>query len=137
MVRTGKVIAAEGNRLQVCFERPEMCAHCGACVGGHHIHEETVQIKGHAQVGDRVSVEMPDAKIVKVSLIAYVIPLVGLLIGLLIGQSLMQSDLWAALTGLIGLGCGLLVVRVFDRKLGARPAWQPRLLEVHPAGTEQ
>ena len=29
MLRSGKVVAAENGVLEVCFERPEACAHCG------------------------------------------------------------------------------------------------------------
>ncbi len=103
---------------------------------GREPHEELVKIEGIAAVGDTVAVEMPDAKIVKVSLIAYMIPLIGLLIGLLIGQTLLNSDLWAAFTGLIGLAAGILAVRIFDRKLGTQKTWQPKLLSVyHPEDT--
>lgn len=135
MVRTGKVVGTDGKTIDVCFERPEMCAQCGACMG-RKPHEETVKIEGTAAVGDTVAVEMPDAKIVKVSLIAYIIPLVGLLAGLLIGQVLLKSDIWAAVTGLVGLGGGILVARVFDKRLGAQKAWQPRLLAVHHSTDE-
>ena len=132
MVRTGRVIGTQDGVLEVCFERPEMCAQCGACMG-HKPHEETVKIEGDAMVGDTVAVEMPDAKIVKVSLIAYIIPLIGLLLGLLIGQTLLNNDLWAAVIGLIGLAAGVLTARIFDRKLGAQKSWQPKLLSVyHP-----
>ncbi len=135
MVRTGKVVGISGKAIEVCFERPEMCAQCGACMG-HKPHEETVRIEGSAEIGDTVAVEMPDAKIVKVSLIAYIIPLIGLMIGLLIGQVLLKSDLWAALTGLLGLGTGILVTRMLDKRLGAQKAWQPKLLAVHHSTNE-
>ena len=135
MVRTGKVVGISGKAIEVCFERPEMCAQCGACMG-HKPHEETVRIEGSAEIGDTVAVEMPDAKIVKVSLIAYIIPLIGLMIGLLIGQVLLKSDLWAALTGLLGLGAGILITRMLDKRLGAQKAWQPKLLAVHHSTNE-
>ena len=135
MVRTGKVVGISGKAIEVCFERPEMCAQCGACMG-HKPHEETVRIEGSAELGDTVAVEMPDAKIVKVSLIAYIIPLIELMIGLLIGQVLLKSDLWAALTGLLGLGAGILVTRMLDKRLGAQKAWQPKLLAVHHSTNE-
>ena len=135
MVRTGKVVGISGKAIEVCFERPEMCAQCGAGMG-HKPHEETVRIEGSAEIGDTVAVEMPDAKIVKVSLIAYIIPLIGLMIGLLIGQVLLKSDLWAALTGLLGLGAGILVTRMLDKRLGAQKAWQPKLLAVHHSTNE-
>ena len=131
MIRTGKVVGIQGNSLEVCFERPEMCAKCGACMG-REAHKETVKIAGSASVGDTVTVEMPDAKIVKVSLIAYIIPLTGLLIGLLIGQALLKTDIWAAVFGLAGMGCGILITRMLDRRLGTKASWQPKLLEVNP-----
>ena len=31
MLRSGKVVAAENGVLEVCFERPEACAHCESC----------------------------------------------------------------------------------------------------------
>ena len=135
MVRTGKVVGTDGKTLDVCFERPEMCAKCGACMG-RKPHELTVGIEGKAEIGDTVDVEMPDAKIVKVSLIAYIIPLIGLLIGLLIGQTLINNDIWAAVIGLIGLGAGFLIARTFDKRLGAQKEWQPKLLAVHHPTTE-
>ena len=35
MVRTGKVVSAENGSMQVCFERPEACAHCRRCAYPH------------------------------------------------------------------------------------------------------
>ena len=132
MVRTGKVVGTGNGMLEVCFERPEMCAQCGACAG-RKPHEETVKIAGQAEIGDTVNVEMPDAKIVKVSLIAYIIPLIGLLLGLLLGQAVLKTDLWAAVFGLAGLGTGILISRMFDRRLSKKKEWQPQLLSVdHP-----
>ena len=130
MLRTGKVVQKNGEDLEVCFERPEMCAHCGAC-SGQHVHEETVRIEGKANVGDKVTVEMPDSKIVKVSLIAYVIPLVGLMCGLMIGQTFLKKDVWAAVTGILGLAGGLVVTRLLDRRLGQKAGWKPKLLYVN------
>ena len=136
MIRTGRVVASSNGILQICFERPEMCAQCGACMG-HKPHEETVQVKGSGEVGDIAAVEMPDAKIVKVSLIAYIIPLITLMIGLLIGQTLLKSDLWAALCGIAALALGLLAVRLFDRRLGRQKAWQPQLVAVSKPAPSQ
>ena len=54
MLRSGKVVAAENGVLEVCFERPEACAHCGQC-GGQK--EETfVKIPGSAPVGRWIDV---------------------------------------------------------------------------------
>ena len=72
----------------------------------------------------------PDAQIVKVSLIAYVIPLVFLMAGLVIGQNVLGSDGWAAGLGVGLLAVGLLVVRLIDKRLGGKPCWKPKLIKV-------
>ncbi|MBQ8082212.1 MAG: SoxR reducing system RseC family protein [Clostridia bacterium] len=129
MIRTGRVVESAKGQLKVCFDRPEMCESCGACAG-HAAHKELITVEGEGSVGDVAAVEMPDAKIVKVSLIAYIIPLVGLMLGLLIGQTLTGTDLWAALLGVAGLALGLLIVRLADRRLGRRAEWTPKLIAV-------
>ena len=111
MIRTGRVVEAKGGSLKVCFDRPEMCASCGKC-GAHGVHQELVTVQGEADVGNWVQVEMPDAQIVKVSLIAYVIPLVFLMAGLVIGQNILGTDAWAAGLGIGLMAVGLLIVRL-------------------------
>ena len=129
MIRTGRVVEAKDGSLKVCFNRPEMCASCGKC-GAHGVHQELVTVQGEAQVGNWVQVEMPDAQVVKVSLIAYVIPLVFLMAGLVIGQNVLGTDAWAAGLGIGLMAAGLLVVRLIDKRLGGRPGWKPRLVNV-------
>ena len=129
MIRTGRVVEAKDGSLKVCFDRPEMCASCGKC-GAHGVHQELVTVQGEAQVGNWVQVEMPDAQVVKVSLIAYVIPLVFLMAGLVIGQNVLGTDAWAAGLGIGLMAAGLLVVRLIDKRLGGRPGWKPRLVNV-------
>ena len=131
MIRTGRVVEAKGGSLKVCFDRPEMCASCGKC-GAHGVHQELVTVQGEADVGNWVQLEMPDAQIVKVSLIAYVIPLVFLMAGLVIGQNVLGTDAWAAGLGIGLMAVGLLIVRLIDRRLGGRPGWKPRLVNVLP-----
>lgn len=140
MIRTGRVVEANQGSLKVCFDRPEMCASCGKC-GVHGEHQELVTVDGEAAAGSWVQVEMPDAQVVKVSLIAYVIPLVFLMAGLVIGQNVLGSDGWAAGLGVGLLAVGLFVVRLIDKRLGGKPGWKPKLIKVfeempHPLNDE-
>lgn len=129
MIRTGRVVEANEGSLKVCFDRPEMCASCGKC-GVHGAHEELVTVQGEAAPGAWVQVEMPDANIVRVSVIAYVIPLMLLMLGLMLGQNVLGSDGWAAGLGVALLGVGFLIVRLIDRRLGGKPGWKPKLVGV-------
>ena len=127
MIRTGKVIKADGDTLSVCFERPEMCQHCGAC---GHKQESLVKIKGQAQAGDRVLVDMPEAQLLRTSLFTYLVPILSLLLGLLIGSRITDSEQGAALCGLVGLILSLAFVILYDRYLGKHRHTIPQIIAV-------
>ena len=128
MIRTGKIVESQTGRLRVCFDRPEMCEHCGACTG--HAHQETVTLYGEGNVGDLVQVEMPDAKVLGASALAYAVPLGGLLLGLAAGQILFQSDIAAAIGGALGLAICWLALHIFDKKMGKSSSFRPKLIAV-------
>ncbi len=129
MLRNGRVVGKEGERLSVCFERPEMCAKCGACMGRSH--QTLVTVAGDAEIGDTVDVEMADAQVVKASAAAYLVPLVGLLGGLLLASLCTKNELFIAAAGALGLGLSWVVQTAIDRSLRRKQSWQPRLIAVH------
>ncbi|HSK69457.1 MAG TPA: SoxR reducing system RseC family protein [Candidatus Limnocylindria bacterium] len=128
MIRTGKVIQAEGETLKVCFSRMGACADCGMCGTGR---DSVVTLRGAAQEGDTVEVEMPDARVLKASLVTYALPLVTLILGMWAGTALYpSSDLHTALGAAAGLGLGIIALRAIDRRLGGNRGWQPRIVSV-------
>ncbi len=136
MIRSGKVVAAQGNTLKVCFSRLEACDSCNLC--GSSRNDTTVTIRGTAQVGDLVEVDMPDSQVLKVSLLAYALPLLGLLLGLWLGNQLFPGqELAVLLCGLAALGLSLLGLKRLDGRLGLNANWQPRLIAVLPPGADQ
>ena len=60
MVRTGRVVAQENGQIEVCFDRPEACAHCGGC---GQKQRTLLRFPGEAAVGSRVDVEMPEGRL--------------------------------------------------------------------------
>ena len=132
MLRTGKVVAAENGELEVCFERPEACAHCGAC-GGQKT-ETLVKIPGSVPVGRWIDVDMPEGQVLKASLLAYVIPLVMLLGGLALGSVLFEQEVWWAVTGIVCMCLSWLVLRLIDKNMRNRDKWQPKIVRVHDEG---
>ena len=129
MIRTGKVIQAEGEALSVCFNRLQSCEHCGMCGSGR---DSVLVLTGKADIGDMVEVEMPDAKVLKASIVTYFFPLIGLVIGLALGALLNPAnDLAILLFGIVGFGLTMAGVKMIDRRLGRNPRWQPRIVAVH------
>lgn len=132
MLRTGKVISQGTGEILVSFERPEACAHCGACAGQKE--ETQVTIPGSAPVGRWVDVEMPDAQVLKASVLAYVIPLVMLLCGLGLGSLIFESEALWAVCGIALMAASWFVLRWIDGRMKRQPRWQPKILLVHQEG---
>ena len=129
MLRTGRVISSEKGQVEVCFERPEACARCGACAGQKH--HTLVKISGNAPVGSQVDVEMPDQQVVKASLLGYVLPLMMLLLGMALGTLLFNNEGMWAILGLIFMGLSWLILRLTEKKMRKRAIWQPKILAIH------
>ena len=146
MQRTGIVVARVGGQLTVLFERPEACEKCGACGGRRHGHRITLNDSADgAAVGDLVTVDMPEARVVSASALAYLIPLAGLLTGLIVGAGQaeriapgMSVDLSAALCALAGLALSLPVLMLADRAVRGKARWTPKIVSIlHSAPGEQ
>ena len=68
MTNKGVVTAVNGDTLTVAFERHEACGDCHACMhGSENCAKHTVSLKGRAQVGDIIEVEMDDSHVMEAS----------------------------------------------------------------------
>ncbi len=136
MIQTGKVIEAKGDALKVCFQRPEMCAHCKMCSAGQKEDGTVVTIvalRGSARKGDTVDVDLPDRQLLRYTAAAYLIPLAFLLLGLLLSTLLRLTEVYQAAAALILLGIGLLIVFFYDKHLIKKKNALPTLVKVYPA----
>lgn len=132
MIRTGFVKEKKGDQLRVCFDRPEACEGCKGCAKGLLPKKELLTITGQAEVGDMVDVEMPEAQMLKASMLAYAMPLALFLIGLGVGSAARLSDGVTALIALVCLGLGYAAARMIDKKLGRRRRWKTAIVNVYP-----
>ena len=136
MIQTGKVVAVKGSQIQVCFQRPEMCAHCKMCETGLKEDGTVITLNGHANIGDTVDVYLPEKQLLRHTAAAYLIPLLALLLGLLLSSLMDFSEALQAVTALAFTGLGLLCVRLYDRFLSEKKNALPSVVAVHP-GIEQ
>ena len=138
MTNKGIVTAVSGDELTVIFERHEACGDCHACMhGSTDCAKHTVKLRGKANVGDRVVVEMDDSQVMAASATAYLIPFAGLAAGLALGYVLggvitaINGELLMALTGVAGTAVAYVIMRALDPKL-SRGRWEPRIVSVTP-----
>ena len=134
MIRSGKVVKATGKLLHVCFERPEMCQHCGAC---GHKQESLVTLYGDAKAGDTVIVDMPEGQLLRLSLITYLIPLAGLILGMVLGAKCFEQEQMTALLGGLGLALCLIPVVLYDRHCRKTGKRTPTIIDVIKNEEEQ
>ena len=134
MERTGEVTAVKGEWLEVTFCRPADCEKCNACGMGQK--KASMMVRGKANLGDQAVVSMPSSTVMQASLLAYVLPLLGLLIGLFAGTALFPQaqDAAGLVGGLIGLAIPLAFVVLTEKKRRQSSRWQPTLVQIIPQG---
>lgn len=130
MERLGEVTRVDGKWLEITFCRPSDCEKCHACMGGDKM--TTLRLEGKANVGDKALVELPASTVTQASVIAYGLPLAGLLIGMFAGDKLIPFD--NSLGALIGAAVGLILpltyLLVSERKRRTNPKWTPQIKRI-------
>lgn len=118
MRQTAQVVIRNG-KTYARVERSEACMQCRACEYGEHA-ESFIELPGNQyREGDTVEIELERGRLATASIMAYGIPLAGLLLGLFVGFLLQISELWQAASALIGTAIGFLILKLLEPKLGS------------------
>ncbi len=138
MTNKGVVTEVNGDTLTVAFERHEACGDCHACMhGSESCAKHTVKLKGKANVGDIIEVEMDSSHVMEASALAYMLPLAGFIIGLaggwLVskGMNSRSGELMMALFAVLGTAVAYVIMRVLDPKL-SKGRWEQKIVSVTP-----
>ncbi len=139
MTNKGVVTKVEGDTLTIVFERHEACGDCHACMhGSENCGKHTIKLKGKAQLGDIVEVEMDDSHVMAASAMAYLIPLAGFILGFLGGWLLsrtvisINAELLMALCAAAGTAAAYFVMRWLDPHF-SKGRWEQKIISItHP-----
>ena len=130
MTNKGIVKAVNGEMLTVEFERHEACGDCHACMhGSTDCAKHTITIKGKADVGDEIVVEMDESHVMAASATAYMIPFAGFMLGLFASYLLGAPELVMALCAVAGTAAAYMVMRVLDPIL-SKGRWEHKIVSV-------
>lgn len=136
MTNKGIVTAVDGEMLTIVFERHEACGDCHACHhGSTDCAKHTIRLKGKADVGDRIVVEMDDSHMMAASAMAYMVPFVGFIAGLAGGYLLsgavpsVNGELITALGAVVGTAAAYLLMRKLD-PIFSKGRWEQRIVSV-------
>jgi len=117
----GVIIALDGEVAKVRVSRHLDCDSCDACAGeGAAVLDAYNAIK--ADVGQRVSIEMEEANMLKAAFIVYFLPLIGTFIGFLIGYWIAHKYMLPPVpvevaASVIALGISVFYMRRYDRAM--------------------
>ena len=132
MIRIGTVTKKEDYGVRVCFDMMSACAGCAGCGRAQKTTEILVR-GGIAEIGDRVSVRMPEGRVLRLSALVYIFPLIFLIAGLMLGSALSQGrESIMLLYGFLLLALSLIIVKIADVTLGKKAGWHPDIVEVNP-----
>lgn len=149
----GRIVAIDADAVWVETAAASGCGRCqeaGGCgqnsifrMLGDRRRQLKVASRGmSASVGDAAVVGVPAGALVRASLVAYLVPLLGLLAGALLAVTVAGgSDLVAIIGGLIGFSAGFGASHLVSVRYAARIGLMPALLSVgktelaQPAGS--
>ncbi|MBR3794437.1 MAG: SoxR reducing system RseC family protein [Clostridia bacterium] len=136
MTNKGIVKEVNGEMLTVVFERHEACGDCHACMhGSTNCAKHTITLKGKADVGDEIVVEMDESHIMAASATAYMIPFAGFMLGLLAGYALKMSEPLMALCAVAGTAAAYVIMRMLDPVL-SKGRWEHKIVSVKKPNAE-
>ena len=137
MTNKGIVKEVKGEMITVEFERHEACGDCHACsLGSTDCAKHTITIRGKAEVGDRIVVEMDESHVMAASAVAYLIPFAGFMAGLLGCWACGLSEPVMALGAIGGTAVAYLIMRALDPHL-SKGRWEHRIVSVtKPSGDD-
>lgn len=93
MKSNGKVIEINGNRIKLKMFKESSCAHCSGCGDANKMARELeVTYDGEIELGDIVTFELEDAKMLKIGFIVYVLPVIIMILGFVIFMKLGFSE---------------------------------------------
>lgn len=132
MIQRGIVTGISEKTAEIEITRSsscgESCASCGLCPG------LTAKVSASndigAALGDTVTIDMADKKILGAAALVYIVPLAVLIIGYFIAYAICHSELISAAAGFLLMALTFVVLILSDKRLKRR--YTPRITKIIP-----
>lgn len=119
MESSGKVTKIEGKKLVVKMFKESSCAHCSGCGDASKLTRE-IELeynpkKQTIEVGDIVTFELADSKMLKIGFLVYVLPIIMMVIGFSISNMMGRTEGESVLVSFATLVVTFLLIHLYDR----------------------
>ena len=125
----GLVLAVTKQLATVRVGRHAECSSCGACGGSRQVIIEALNKLG-AQPGQRVRFAIREQNVLTGAFVVFVLPLLLAAIGAGGGWLVGRTDNYAIGSGLIFFVLGLIMVKLFDRRVAHKQNLKPVIIEI-------
>lgn len=118
MISSGKVTEINGNKVKLKMYRESSCAHCSGCGDASKLSRELeLEIKQKVEIGDIVTFELEDGKMLKIGFLVYIVPILMMILGFYISTRLGYTEKIGALISFLFLVIAFLIVHLIDKFL--------------------
>ncbi len=148
MEQYGLITENKGETAIITLQKHLSCEKCGHCgiLSGAGKREVSIEVSNpiKAEAGERVMIETDDRRMLFVSFMLYMVPLLGLVGGIFTGLMLAEhfsfqenQELYAVGTGFVFMAIIFLLIRVWDNKAKNNPYYRPVIVEIiYESGSE-
>ena len=116
MKSNGKVIAINGNRIKLKMFKESSCAHCSGCGDANKLARELeVTYDGDVEIGDIVTFELEDSKMLKIGFTVYILPIIMMILGFFISNKMGGSEKISVLVSFAFLVLSFAGLHIYDK----------------------
>ncbi|MBR5251130.1 MAG: SoxR reducing system RseC family protein [Clostridia bacterium] len=132
MQEKAKIIKTKNNKAIARVNRKSACGTCGMCAikPKDLFIDLTVENTLNANVGDEVLIEVSIGSVAKMSLVAYLIPLVLGIVFLTAFYFLVKIEWLTIVAFFVGTALGFLIVSIIDKKVYNKQKNQPKMVAI-------
>ena len=116
MKSNGKVIGINGNKIKLKMFKESSCAHCSGCGDANKLARELdVTYDGEVEIGDIVTFELEDSKMLKIGFTVYIAPILMMILGYTISSKMGGTEKANVLVSFAFLVISFICLHIYDK----------------------
>ena len=116
MKSNGKVIGINGNKIKLKMFKESSCAHCSGCGDANKLARELdITYDGEVEIGDIVTFELEDSKMLKIGFTVYIAPILMMILGYTISSKMGGTEKANVLVSFAFLVISFICLHIYDK----------------------